>query len=163
MAFLQRTRTRHDFSQHRDATRCQTRRYRSDAAGARLDDSGYLSVTSAPPQFHLEHTLESLDRLQGLNPEEVYLTHFGEVENPSQHFADYRDAVELNATFVKQRLAEGMDEESLKVAYDAFQMEQAFRFRLPRAIWDRYQAVNGTGMCADGIRLYWEKKETEDS
>ena len=51
-----------------------------------------------------------------------------------------------------------MDAESLKVAYFAFQMESAFRTGLPYSEWERYQAANPTDMCADGIRLYWEKQ-----
>ncbi len=137
--------------------------FAGDAAGARLDDSGFISVTSAPPQFHLEHTLASLDRLRDLNVERVFLTHFGEVPNPDSHWIDYRDAVELNATFVQQRINEGMDEESLRIAYQAFQMEQAFRANLPRDTWERFQSINGTAMCADGIRIYWEKKAIEAS
>ena len=39
----------------------------------------------------------------------------------------------------------------------AFQMEQAFRAQIPSEVWSTLQEINGTAMCADGIRLYWEK------
>ncbi|MEM6916427.1 MAG: MBL fold metallo-hydrolase, partial [Verrucomicrobiota bacterium] len=104
--------------------------FSGDAAGARINENEYTSVTSAPPQFHLEHTLASLDRLASYEPASLYLTHFGKVESPGTHFDAYREAVELNATFVQQRLRDGMDEESLQIAYGAFQMEQAFRAKL---------------------------------
>ncbi|MDF1658528.1 MAG: MBL fold metallo-hydrolase [Verrucomicrobiales bacterium] len=131
--------------------------FAGDAAGARIDDSGFISVTSAPPQFHLEHTLSSIDHLIDLAPASLYLTHFGEVDNPEAHLEAYYEAVELNALFIQQRLEEGMDAEALQVAYEAFQMEQAFRSRVRSDDWATYQGVNGTAMCADGIRLYWEK------
>ena len=133
--------------------------FTGDAAGVRLAGLDHISVTSAPPQFDLEHTLASIDRMASLNPEVIYLTHFGKFENPSQHFSDYRDAVELNAEFVRARLAEGMDSESLQVAYEAFNLEQAFRSKVPSADWQRYQLANGTTMCADGIRMFWEKSQ----
>jgi len=132
--------------------------FAGDAAGARLDDSGYVSVTAAPPQFHLEHELASLDGLIARHPSELYLTHFGPAPDPAAHLADYRDAVELNATFVRQRLEEGMDAESLRIAYQAFNMEQSFRCGTDRDVWEAIQEINGTAMCADGIRLYWEKQ-----
>lgn len=132
--------------------------FSGDSAGAKLPDFDYISVTSAPPQFHLEHTLATIDRLAGEKFKALYLTHFGKVEDPARHLADYRDAVELNAEFVRARLAEGMDPESLQVAYAAFNLEQAFRLEVPHPDWQRYQVINGTDMCADGIRIYWEKQ-----
>lgn len=131
--------------------------FAGDAAGARLDDSGFLSVTSAPPQFHLGHTLASLDRLESLGASALYLTHFGAVPDPGAHLAAYREAVELNALFVRQRLAEGMDAGTLHVAYEAFQMEQAFRAQVAAPVRNALREINGDAMCADGIRLYWEK------
>jgi len=135
--------------------------FAGDAAGARLEGAAYTSVTSAPPQFHLEHSLASIDKIVKINSLDLYLTHFGKVDEPVGHLSDYLDAVELNAIFVLQRIEEGMGVDALKIAYQAFQMEQAFRAGLPRESWARYQAVNGTDMCADGIRLYWEKKASE--
>lgn len=137
--------------------------FAGDSAGARLENTEYTSVTSAPTQFHFEYTIESIDKLLRLNGIRLFLTHYGEVENPVSHLEEYRKAVELNVTFVQQRLEEGMDTDSLKIAYQAFQMEQAFRSGLPRGLWESYQAVNGTDMCADGIRLYLEKKASEGS
>lgn len=131
--------------------------FAGDAAGARLDDSGYLSVTSAPPQFHLEHTLASLERLENLDGSRLFVTHFGEIRDPGTHLENYASQVRANAAFVRDRLREGMDPDSLQIAYQAFQMEQAFQCHTPREIWDRIQLVNGTAMCAEGIRIYWEK------
>lgn len=143
---------------HHHAYRIGGAIFAGDAAGARLSANPYTSVTSAPPQFELEHTLASLDRIRALAPESLYLTHFGAVPDPAEHLSAYHDAVEMNAAFVRQRLEEGFDALSLQVAYEAFQLEQAFRHGLPRDEWDRYEAINGTGMCADGIRLFWEKR-----
>jgi len=135
--------------------------FTGDAAGARLPGCEYTSVTSAPPQFHLEHNLASIDLLADRGFEALYLTHFGIVESPASHLKDYRQAVELNAEFVRQRLEERMDSDSLQIAYQAFSMEQAFRVTTPREVWETLQVVNGTDMCADGIRLYWEKLQGE--
>lgn len=137
--------------------------FAGDAAGAKLggSDGDYLSVTSAPPQFHLEHTLASIDALARLAPERLWLTHFGVVSDPQAHLAAYREAVELNAEFVRRRMLEGMGGDALAVAYEAFQLEQAYRLGLPPSAWPDYQAINGTAMCADGIRMFWETRFAE--
>lgn len=132
--------------------------FAGDAAGVRLGENPYTSVASAPPQFDLPHTLASLAKLRSLSPAALYLTHFGAVPDPADHLVAYSEAVELNAIFIRQRLEEKWDTLSLRVAYEAFQFEQAFRHQLPRELWDRYEAINGTAMCADGMRLYWEKR-----
>ncbi len=135
--------------------------FTGDAAGARLVDGPYLSVTSAPPHFHLEHTVASIAKLAAREPARLFLTHFGEVADPAAHLAAYADAVELNAEFIRQRLVEGFTGEALAIAYEAFQLEQAFRLGLPAERWPDYQAINHTGMCADGIRMFWEARFAE--
>ena len=142
---------------HHHAFRVDDTIFTGDAAGVRLTGLDYISVASAPPQFDLEHTLASIDRMAALHPAQIYLTHFGRIDDSQGHFSDYRDAVELNAEFVRARLAEGMDAASLQVAYEAFNLEQAFRMGVPSEDWQRYQFSNSTDMCADGIRLFWEK------
>ena len=93
----------------------------------------------------------------------IFLTHFGAVPDGRDHLLAYRDAVELNAEFIRQRLLDGFDPVSLAVAYEAFQLEQAFRAGLPPAIWCHYQDINGAAMCAEGMRLFWEKRFAEES
>lgn len=135
--------------------------FTGDAAGARLPGCENISVTSAPPQFHLAHTLASIDLIAGREFETLYLTHFGAVDDPWGHLKDYRRAVELNAEFIRQRLEEEMDPDSLRIAYEAFCLEQAFRVKAPMEILETLQLINGTDMCADGIRLFWEKQQGE--
>jgi len=134
-----------------------------DVAGARLQGTRYTSVTSAPPQFHLESYLPSIDRLIARSFSKLYLTHFGEFTDVEEHLTNYRSAVVGAAEIVKAQVEAGGDAESIQVAYEAFQMEQAFKAKLPRDQWDRYQSANGTGMSADGIRMYWERKFSEAS
>lgn len=133
-----------------------------DAAGAKLPGSDFISLTSAPPQFHLEHTLETLDKLASEGFSRLFLTHFGEVKEVAKHLSRYREVVEMNALFIRQRFEEGMDSDTLRVAYEAFQLEQAFREKVPTKLWQTFQVINGTDMCADGIRLYWEKALARD-
>lgn len=135
--------------------------FTGDVAGARLPGCDYLSVTSAPPQFDPDAYLASIDRLRDAGAGRLYLTHFGEVTDVSAHLTDYRENVELASIFVRDRLAEGMDADSLQIAYQAFQMEIAFRSGLDPQDWNRYQSANPTAMSADGIRLYWEKQSAD--
>ncbi|MCB1231656.1 MAG: MBL fold metallo-hydrolase [Verrucomicrobiae bacterium] len=145
-------------ARHHHAYAVEDAIFTGDVAGARLPECDYLSVTSAPPQFDPDAYFASIERLKKADPARLFLTHFGEVTDVAVHLDDYRENVDLASTFVRDRLNEGMDADALQIAYQAFQMEIAFRSGLPPEDWNRYQQANPTSMCADGIRLYWEKQ-----
>ncbi len=131
--------------------------FAGDVAGARLPGWDFLSVTSAPPQFDLEAYEASIDRLLARNFEKLHLTHFGTVVDVGEHLEAYRHEVRSSAEFVRDRLNEGMDGDSLQVAYHAWNLERAFIAELPNEVWRQYDLANPAPMCADGLRLYWEK------
>ncbi|MEM7699772.1 MAG: MBL fold metallo-hydrolase [Verrucomicrobiota bacterium] len=135
--------------------------FAGDAAGARLFASGYTSVTSAPPQFHLEYTLASIDRIEQADFSRLFLTHFGEVDSPRDHLLAYREQVEEATAFLKQQMDGKACEESLREAYRSFQKARADALQLKQEHWRGYELINGTEMCADGIRLFWEKQAGE--
>jgi len=131
--------------------------FTGDVAGARLPGRDFLSVTSAPPQFDLDAYEASIDRLLARNFQKLHLTHFGSVDDVSEHLNAYRHEVRSSAEFVRDRLGEGMDGDSLQVAYQAWNLERAFVAELPNEVWRQYDLANPAPMCADGLRLYWEK------
>ena len=126
----------------------------------RLDGTDYLSVATPPPAFHLESCLSSIDRLAGRQFDRIYLTHFGSIDAVDEYLSRYRSAVIGAADLIRSLVAGGDDAESIRVAYQAFQMEQAYQAGLPRDRWDGYQLINSTDMCADGLRMYWEREST---
>jgi glyoxylase-like metal-dependent hydrolase (beta-lactamase superfamily II) len=134
-----------------------------DVAGARLPGSDFLSVTSAPPQFDLPAYEESIDRLLRCDFDRMHLTHFGTVENVEEHLTAYRREVRAAAEFVRDRMAEGggapdaIDAGALQVIYQAWNLERAFQGNLPNSVFRQYELANPSSMCADGLRLYWEK------
>ncbi len=139
--------------------------FTGDVAGARLAGCDFLSVTSAPPQFELPAYEQSIDRLLARNFSRLYLTHFGTVENASEHLAAYRSEVRAAAEFVRDRMEDGYgaDAEALQVIYQAWNLERAFRMNLPNPVWRQYELANPSSMGADGLRLYWEKIREADS
>lgn len=145
-------------ARHHHVFACDGVIFAGDVAGVRLAGQGYISVTSAPPQFDAEAYEESINKLLDGDYSKLYLTHFGEVTDVCDHLERYRVAVKAAATFVEERLGEGADAEALQIVYEAFQMERAFQANVPPEVWNRYQVANPTSMCADGLRIYEEKR-----
>ncbi len=51
--------------------------FAGDALGVRLPDVGVMRPATPPPEFHLETAIASINRIKELDPNEVWLTHFG--------------------------------------------------------------------------------------
>ncbi|NOY00386.1 MAG: MBL fold metallo-hydrolase [Verrucomicrobia bacterium] len=147
-------------ARHHHAFVCGEVVFVGDVAGVRLAGQSYISVASAPPQFDAEAYEESINKLLDGKYTSLYLTHFGEVSDVSAHLEHYQEAVKAAWNFVSDRLEEGIDADSLHIVYEAFQMERAFQAGVPPEIWSRYQLANPASMCADGLRIYHEKRET---
>lgn len=143
-------------ARHHHAYVCEDVCFTGDVAGMRLEQSGYLSVTAAPPQFDPVAYGDSLTRLESLKFSKLYLTHFDAVTDVSQHLAHYASRVEQVYDFVRAQMDAGDSAEAVKTAYAAFEHDQSAR-SIDEALWRKYELGNPTGMCADGIALYCEK------
>ena len=51
--------------------------FTGDAVGVRLPEVGVIRPATPPPEFHLEKAIASIERIKSLQPEALWLTHFG--------------------------------------------------------------------------------------
>lgn len=51
--------------------------FSGDALGIRLPDLGVIRPAAPPPEFHLEKTIVSIERIRNLRPARLFPTHFG--------------------------------------------------------------------------------------
>lgn len=131
--------------------------FTGDVAGARIQGSPYISVTSAPPQFEPPAYVASLDRLIQADLKRLYLTHFGEVTDAQFHLTNYRQRIQDVYQKVRDWVAEGASAEEIQKRYHDSEHEVAVAAGVSEAQWQLFQMANGTKMSADGIRLYVEK------
>lgn len=144
-------------ARHHHAYACGPDCFTGDVAGARLQGSPYLSVTAAPPQFDPVAYHDSITRLHGAGFQRLFLTHFGEVADVSRHLADYAERVGQVTDEVAQLLADGLRGDDLRAAYTGLERSRALRSGATAADWERYELLNSSAMCADGIALFLEK------
>lgn len=128
--------------------------FTGDVAGMRLEDSDYLSVTSAPPQFELAPYLDSIRRLRAMGFSRLCLTHFGEVSQVETHLTRYAERVQEMATLALA--CRDLDPDAWRAQYAAIEREQARRDLVSEADWQRLELTNSTAMSADGLRLWAE-------
>lgn len=131
--------------------------FTGDVAGARLENSRYLSVTAAPPQFDPAAYVHSIDRLAAAGFQSLYLTHFGRVDDVAWHLAAYRQRVTEVHDRVAADFRAGASAEENRRHYAADEHEAAMRAGVDETLWQQYESANITSMCADGVRLCCEK------
>lgn len=128
-----------------------------DVAGVRLPlespaESGALSIPAPPPEFDREAWLKTIEKLRPLEVSTLYLTHFGAVTDPAEHWTRVAERVEAVAEFVGQR--QQLDRDRLVEEYYAWQ-----RPLFPdESTMDRYEKANPLFMSVDGLLRYWKKR-----
>ncbi len=133
--------------------------FTGDIAGVRLPGSKFISVTGAPPQFDLEAYLSSLGRLGLADLKMIYPTHFGGIEKVLDHLMRYQAILKESVEWIRGKLEEGMKGPDLGAEYQDYCHARAIREGVNEAMWDTYELANPSMMSADGIALYWKKKE----
>ena len=128
--------------------------FTGDVAGMRLQNTSYLSVPSAPPQFDPAAYIRSVDRLIAGGFQTLYLTHFGPVHDVAAHLQTYRPRIAQVHQQVAEWLKEGVSEEENRRRYHDAEHALAMRCGLSEAQWQQCEKGNGTAMCADGVRLF---------
>jgi len=74
-----------------------------DALGVRFGDGGpYLAAP--PADVDVERWIASVDRIEEIAPERVFVAHFGEIGDPAHHVARVRDQLERSAVAARSTL-----------------------------------------------------------
>lgn len=136
--------------------------FAGDVAGVRLQGCHYLSVAAAPPQFDPVAYVASVERLMSVCGRLV-LTHYGEMADPQAHLHAYRERITEVHEKVRRWHAEGLPADVIARRYTESEHAIASAAGVSEADWERYERVNGTAMCADGIRLFCEKEQAAGS
>jgi len=131
--------------------------FTGDVAGMRLENSRYLSVTAAPPQFDPVAYGQSLDRLLAANFKTLYLTHFGAVSDVEWHLSTYRQRVAEVYERVAVEFQAGVSVEESRRNYALVEHAIAMQAGVSEELWNKGEDANVTSMCADGVRLFCEK------
>jgi glyoxylase-like metal-dependent hydrolase (beta-lactamase superfamily II) len=122
--------------------------FTGDAAGVRLLPGRHILPHAPPPDIDLEAWARTLDELDWRRPTRLALPHFGLVDDPVDHLARMREALDLWAEWV----VEGMDEdEFVENARAELEAEEG-----PNA--DSYEISAPVSQSYAGLRRYWDKR-----
>lgn len=128
-----------------------------DVAGVRVPPSGLVWPPTPPPDIDAEAWHASISRLRDLNPRRLLLTHFGPVDNVTEHLGQLDARIERWVDLIASLQDEGLERDELadRLAADAQQESLA-----AGEATDVHRAVSNVtpfGMAVDGLTRYLRK------
>jgi glyoxylase-like metal-dependent hydrolase (beta-lactamase superfamily II) len=142
---------------YHDADRGQV--FTGDVAAVRLQGYGYVRPPTPPPDLDLEAWGESIERIRGLGPSSLYLTHFGPFTDVDRHLREASGRLLAWADVVRHAVEIGQDRpaivDNLTLRGDAEILQES---RDAEAI-RRYELATPYGMTVDGYLRYLRKRE----
>lgn len=145
-------------ARHHHVIRLGNVAFTGDAGGMKLGQRPLLDIPAPPPEFDLEAWQLSLDKLLGMGLERIYPTHFGAVENVTEHLLAIKKLVDESAQFVQEKMAAGVERDELIAQYTAWNHGRAYAAGLSDESIRKYEIANPLYMSVDGMMRYWQKK-----
>jgi glyoxylase-like metal-dependent hydrolase (beta-lactamase superfamily II) len=122
--------------------------FAGDAAGVRIHPGTHILPVSPPPDVDLQAWANTLDDLEWRGVARLALPHWGIFDDPGEHFARMREALDLWA----ERVGDGMEEDEFVAEalaeLEAAEGPNADGYELAAPLWQSYA----------GLRRYWDKR-----
>src|SRR6266436_1798214 len=93
--------------------------FAGDVAGVRIG-SGPAIPPLPPPEINLELWRDSLEKIRALKPASIYITHFGQVREPTASLDELERRLASWSDWIKQRLNEGKSEREIIPEFELF-------------------------------------------
>lgn len=131
--------------------------FTGDVAGVKIAD-GMVVPPCPPPDINIEDWDASIARIRELAPRRLYLTHFGEVTNVSEHLDELEERLHQWAAWMRPRYESGESMADITPAFEEMVRRQLADFGIDQAGIQKYEAANPPWMSVAGLLRYWKKK-----
>lgn len=132
-----------------------------DVAGVRLPGVDYVRPPTPPPDLDLEAWSESIDLVKGLQPNLMYIGHFGAIRDIEPHMERLREKLYAWGDFVLAAMRDGKNEaEIIRMLIEHTKPELLQAAHDPHAL-ERYEIATNYPMTVQGYMRYWHKKHPE--
>ena len=132
--------------------------FTGDVGGVRVG-GGLVEPPCPPPDIDVEDWQDSIQLLESLQPQVLYLTHFGKVTDVAYQWDALRKQLVNWADWVREKMVTGQSAEETAPQFKAYVANQ---LRTQGATEDQiaqYEAANPSWMSVAGLMRYWKKRE----
>lgn len=130
--------------------------FTGDAIGVYLSEAGRIRPATPPPEFDLEVSLSTIEKLRALKPKRVFPTHFGQVPDPDAAFDEAADEYTKWVSLAERVFAKGGDQSQIAEAFQA--KRQEFYPDLSPEALDKFERTTSYELNAAGIFRYLTKR-----
>jgi glyoxylase-like metal-dependent hydrolase (beta-lactamase superfamily II) len=138
-----------------------------DAVGVRLPDAGVLRPSTPPPDFDLERTIDSIERIRGRARSVLLFAHFGPIDEVDAVCDLAIRRVRDWADVVRETLDAGddIDEVTARLERAALRdIETGSQAELDlQAVEARLELLSSIRMNAQGLVRYWKKRAEREA
>lgn len=132
--------------------------FTGDVAGVKINN-GPVVPPCPPPDIHIENWKKSIEKLRKLNPTKLYLTHFGEVSNPKEHFSELGAVLDEWRDWIKPYYENQTSSEEITPKFVEYTQNQLRKKGVSQANIERYEKGNPSFMSVTGLLRYWKLKD----
>lgn len=131
-----------------------------DVMGVTID-GGPCLPPCPPPDIQIEQWLQSLQRIMALRPARVFVTHFGEMDDPVKRMNELVERLLDWAEWIAEELKIGMTEEKIIPLFEQRVRAELKQAGLSDEMLDTYEQADPAAMSVGGLARYWRKFRPE--
>ena len=135
--------------------------FAGDVAGVRIG-SGPAIPPLPPPEINLELWRDSLEKIRALKPALIYITHFGQVREPTASLDELERRLASWADWIKQRLNEGKSEREIIPEFELLVERELLAGGATEEAVEIYEQADPASMSVAGLARYWRKHHPEE-
>src|SRR5690606_14367614 len=143
---------------HHNAYRLGKIIFTGDVAGVKINN-GPVVPPCPPPDINIGLWKDSIQKIRKQNPELLYLTHFGKVENPNQHLNELEIMLDDWANWMKPYYDKGTSADEITPEFMEYTKNQLKNAGVSDENLIRYEYANPSWMSVTGLLRYWKLRE----
>ncbi len=131
--------------------------FAGDVAGVKIE-GGPVVPPCPPPDINIEDWENSINLILQLDLKEVYLTHFGKIDNIEAHFGELKEILWDWANWMKPYFESQLDSYKVTTFFQQYVAEQLTAKGVTTENLSIYENANPSWMSVAGLMRYWKKK-----
>lgn len=131
--------------------------FTGDVAGVKIN-GGPVVPPCPPPDIHIEAWKTSLAILKAEQPEGLYLTHFGIINEVDRHLYNLSCMLDDWASWIKPYFAANSDQKEVIPQFMDYTQSQLKKEGCPEDLIKIYEYANPSWMSVAGLFRYWKLK-----
>lgn len=132
--------------------------FTGDVAGVKIN-RGPVVPPCPPPDIHVENWKASIALLKEQNPKQIYLTHFGRIDEPVNHLSDLEEILNDWANWIKPHYDQQNQPKDIIPKFMDYTQKQLKDKGVSDRDLQRYEYANPSWMSVAGLLRYWKLKE----